>query len=501
MEPTIHTYIANELIMAEPNWQKVQEDKEQKKQAVTSYIASKCKVDSDTKVLRNIGASLSNGAELKIDILTGGLANYTYKISCKDTNNISTEHKLFAKLSFPFAQLFPDKPCPLSRTQNEFEMMRTFHKLSPGLVASPYFCDDIGEDMKLLVTHWSPVDEQFGNQFIDGTVDMRTATTIAEGISNLHCFSGIDLDFNSSMRPWFHSLTPILKDIVNALHKSENQDRVGARAKEVGENATSDMFDSYVNTLDVTECLIHGDLHTFNILVGAKPSIETLENFDASGSVVLCDWEMAHGGTAGHDIGTLRSFPISCAFAHSINGHRHAALDCLSWLNAFWSSYEAAVRKANNSEEQVTRIFRHSLQYSALYLLGHYALNIHIEFLPIDEGNVEDLTKVKESIGLVGLKYFEWGMDESLSLDELKANYSQAIEEEMTMLLSIKKVRRSRRASVLRASGRRVSDANLYFAAPDRVSIISADGSAIISKLKTLPSETEIGHEVSASAQ
>ena len=92
MEPTIHTYIANELIMAEPNWQKVQEDKEQKKQAVTSYIASKCKVDSDTKVLRNIGASLSNGAELKIDILTGGLANYTYKISCKDPNNITVKY-------------------------------------------------------------------------------------------------------------------------------------------------------------------------------------------------------------------------------------------------------------------------------------------------------------------------------------------------------------------------------------------------------------------------
>lgn len=86
--------------MAEPNWQKVQEDKEQKKQAVTSYIASKCKVDSDIKVLRDIGASLSNGAELEIDILTGGLANYTYKIACKDTNDINTEHKLFAKLSF-----------------------------------------------------------------------------------------------------------------------------------------------------------------------------------------------------------------------------------------------------------------------------------------------------------------------------------------------------------------------------------------------------------------
>lgn len=485
--------------MAEPNWEEVQEDKEQKKQLVTSYIASKCKVDSDVEDLREIGACLSNGAKLEIDILTGGLANYTYKICCKGTKG--TDHKLFAKLSFPFAQLFPDKPCPLSRTQNEFEMMHTFHKLSPGLVASPYFCDDIGEGMKLLVTQWSPVDEQFANQFIDGTVDLRTGAKIAEGISTLHCSPDVDLDFNSKMRPFFHSLTPILKDILNGLHKSENQDRVGARAKEVGEDATTDMFDNYVNTVDLAECLIHGDLHSFNILVGAKPSIESLENFDASGSVVLCDWEMAHGGTAGHDIGTLRSFPISCAFAHSINGHRHAALDCLSWLDTLWSSYEVAVNKVNTSEEQVTRIFRHSLQYTGLYLLAYYALNIHMEFLPIDEGNVEDLTKVKESIGLVGLKCLEWGMDKSLSLAELKANYSQAIEEEMAILLSTKKVRRNRRSSVLRASGRRVSDANLHFSALDRLSIISADGSAFVSKLETLPSETGLGEEDAASAQ
>lgn len=470
--------------MAEPNWQEVQEDKEQKKQAVTSYIASKCEADSEVENLREIGTCLSNGAKLEIDILTGGLANYTYKISCKDTNN-GIEHKLFAKLSFPFAQLFPDKPCPLSRTQNEFEMMRTFHKFSPGLVACPYFCDDIDEGMKLLVTQWSPVDEQFANQFIDGTVDGRTAAKIAEGISNLHCSPDVDLDFNTKMRPWFHSLTPILKDIINDLHKSENEDRVGAYAKEVGEDATTDMFDAYVNTIDVSECLIHGDLHSFNILVGAKPSIDSLENFDASGSVVLCDWEMAHGGTAGHDIGTLRSFPISCAFAHSINSHRHAALDCLSWLDKFWSSYEAAVCKVDTSEEQVTRIFRHSLQYTALYLLAYYGLNVHMEFLPIDEGNVDDLTKVKESIGLVGLKCLEWGMDESLSLDELKANYSQVIEEEMAILLNIKKVRSNRRSSVLRTSGRRVSDANLHFAALDRLSIISADGSAFVSKLET----------------
>ena len=159
------------------------------------------------------------------------------------------------------------------------------------------------------------------------------------------------------------------------------------------------------------------------------------------------------------------------------------------------------MRNAGTSEEQITRIFRHSLQYTALYLLAYYGLNIHMEFLPIDGGNTKDLDKVKESIGLVGLKYLEWGMDESLPLDELKQNYEQAIEEEMNRLLTIKKVRRNRRSSVLRASGRRVSDAILHFADLERLSILSADRASFTSKLETLPSDSALGEEVAASAQ
>ena len=67
--------------MADPDWTQVNADKEAKKQKVSSYIATKCRIDSDVDDLRTIGACLSNGAKLEIDILTGGLANYTYKIA------------------------------------------------------------------------------------------------------------------------------------------------------------------------------------------------------------------------------------------------------------------------------------------------------------------------------------------------------------------------------------------------------------------------------------
>ena len=343
--------------------------------------------------------------------------------------------------------------------------------------------------MKILVTQWSPVDEQFGNQFIDGVIDLRIADKLAGGVSALHCSTETDMEFNSGMRPWARSLSPIIQEIVGGLHTPEKTDRVAVLAKDFGEKKTTAMLDSYIASLDETDCIIHGDMHVFNILAGAKPSIESLENFEESGGVVICDWEMSRGGVAGIDIGPCRSFPISCAFAHALNQNSVAGTNCIEWLDSFWSSYEASIRKSGKTEKEVTKVFRQSLQYTALYCLAYYGINVHMEFLPIDEGNEEDLTKVKESIGLFGLKCLQYGMDTSLSLVELKNNYEQAIKQEMTFLHKVKKVQRGRRSSMLRASGRRVSDANLHYAL-DRLSFASNEGRreslAMIHKLESV---------------
>ncbi len=62
----------------------------------------------------------------------------------------------------------------LIRTTNEYKMMELFYNINPEAVAVPYLCLDIG-DMKLLVTQWSDANEQWANQFIDGSVDARYA--------------------------------------------------------------------------------------------------------------------------------------------------------------------------------------------------------------------------------------------------------------------------------------------------------------------------------------
>merc|ERR1719223_1118812 len=125
--------------------------------------------------------------------------------------------------------------------------------------------------MKLLATQWSPVDEQMGNQFIDGSVGGRLAATIADGIFKLHSSQDLDTEFNSEMKPFFESLNPILESIITGLHDQEDGDRVGALAKEAGREKTTEMFDAFAETSNASDCLIHGDLHAFNVMVGAKP--------------------------------------------------------------------------------------------------------------------------------------------------------------------------------------------------------------------------------------
>ena len=80
--------------------------------------------------------------------------------------------QLYAKVSFSWAVCDPNANMDTERTVNEFKMMKTLNEIDPASVVAPYLCLDV-EGMKLLVTQWSLADEQWANQFIDGTVDVR----------------------------------------------------------------------------------------------------------------------------------------------------------------------------------------------------------------------------------------------------------------------------------------------------------------------------------------
>jgi hypothetical protein len=170
-----------------PDFNAIEEDKEAKKQLVIDFIKPKCTADSPFQDLRDIGVALEDeGDDLKLKILSGGISNYSYKVSTTTKQN--TNMSLYAKLAFSYnVQFGPDKAFPVTRTENEFQMIKTFQEMAPGSVVVPYFCADLGDDIRLLVTEWSKADEKFGNQFIDGAVDIRTVKQLVDCLSGLHC--------------------------------------------------------------------------------------------------------------------------------------------------------------------------------------------------------------------------------------------------------------------------------------------------------------------------
>ena len=96
-------------------------DKEALKLLVIDAISKQCisaaaeSADKDIlpSDIRKLASALNNGHTLQLTILSGGLANYSYKVTCTDK---LTDVVLFAKLTFTYALVFPDKPCPLDRT-------------------------------------------------------------------------------------------------------------------------------------------------------------------------------------------------------------------------------------------------------------------------------------------------------------------------------------------------------------------------------------------------
>ena len=269
-------------------------DKHVKKTLLIDTITKEC-ASSHHEILQQLNDAISSGGKLEATVLSGGYTNYSYKVYV-DNN---PELQVFAKLCFEYALWNPDKSAhhDLQRTENEYEIMMTVASKTPDSVVEPLALLDIkheGQNMKLLVTAWSKADEQFCNQFIDGSVDPRIAQKLADTFAALHTIKDFDPSFNETVKPcMLNLLVETVKPMAQAASKSDNpKDRTEGYCTELGEQLMKIMTAS-IDDYNKQECLIHADAHVFNMLVEAKPSVEKLEEFGHNGTLVLCDWEMA----------------------------------------------------------------------------------------------------------------------------------------------------------------------------------------------------------------
>jgi len=457
--------------------------KEELKRLVIDALTEEFKKASsqEHEAVRAFSKGLEEDQELELTILTGGLCNYSYKLQFKnkDGNNKNDDTAaLFVKLTFGSPVAFPDTPCSPERTKYEFKMMDLFAKITPypESAVTPYLCFDLEEseeNMTLLVTEFSSrLEEQAGSLFVDGgTIDRAYADKIANSISTLHNTEVTEPDFNEGMKEFFINMTKLARMIFGAYldEANEQPDRASQRARAIGKDALDEIMDVYCKKIMRTDCYIHGDCQAFNILV--EGDLKALVNEDESsvGDVAFIDWEFSHVGPLGKDIGFAQCFPMACLLAHAINGDEASSKSILEFFDALWETYSASIN-LDGKDLSLVDLYRQTIGFLGVMLQTYSGVGIHMDYLPLEEGNTEDLIKVKESLGVLALECYEigWlGRPEGATLEELRTRFSDAVQKEMNHLTPVAETepRRpsARRSLMLRTKGRRVSDAHSYF--------------------------------------
>ncbi|KAL9188409.1 hypothetical protein ACHAXT_006787 [Thalassiosira profunda] len=450
-----------------------EEDKRIKKDLLLETIASKC-ASSSHDMMRKIHHAINeagDASKLEAAILSGGYTNYSYRVFVDK----HPELVIFAKFCFDFAMWNPDPDAyhDLKRTDNEYKIMKKVSAHAPDCVVAPIALWDLkqdGQQMKLLVTEWSKGDEQFCNQFIDGTVDPRIAPKIASTLATLHNIEGFDPDFNAQVNDCVWNMFEQMKEGARERCNVQSpKDRTEAYCASLDEEALLGTIDAMVENCAQGDCLIHSDAHVFNTLVEGKPSVDDLDTFGPEGTLVLCDWEMAYVGPIGKDIGWALSFPIACMVAHALNGHMDTKDSILAHNNSLLDSYIFKMIESGNSKEEMAGVLRNIFGYIGLFHYQiFYVMQCQIDSVPVE--NDEQATYVRDAMGTLGLKLIRLGFEanfvsESATLEDVRSIYDSLWEEEMTraseVFASKRQKQQPRKSSVLRAANRRISDAML----------------------------------------
>jgi thiamine kinase-like enzyme len=450
-------------------------DQEAKKVIVLQEIVKICKSSKSNKALTKLRDGIDVGRDLSIQIVSGGLTNYSYKIYLKE----DAAHALYAKLAFEHTVFDQEKTqtYDLERTVNECKMMDMFSKHHSDMVATPLGRFDIkgkdGKAMKLMVTEWCENDEQLANQFIEGMVDLRLAPKMAAAMATLHT-QPFDPQFNAAACKYVLAVWEGMREEVDTQsippEAERKATRTETRCQELGRVKLNGIVDASLANFCSQECLVHNDYHAFNMIVELKPSCTSLETFGSKGSITIVDWEMAMVSSAGRDVGLTHCFPSMCAIAHALAGHQNLASNIIEFNNMVWGAYDSEMRAHGKDENDLGKVF-----CDALGCVPYYCWHAHIDHLNIDcESGVE---YVRDCVGYIWMTLMSWAFGGDVEDDEtlvaLRTKYNTLMEKEISAALLVHpgRCRGDRRASMLRASGRRVSDAPLTFRDAARLSI------------------------------
>jgi hypothetical protein len=449
--------------------------KDELKRLVIDALKEEFKKPSGHEDINTFCKGLEEGREMQLKILTGGLCNYSYKLNLKGGDD-EEDVALFVKLTFGSPVAFPDVPCSPDRTKYEFKAMEMFAKVTPypKSAITPYgFFDVEGseENMKIIVMQYSSrLEEQAGNLFVDGgSIDKEYAVKIAKSLSALHSAEVTEPEFNEDMVEFYTAMNGITSMIFAGYldESDENPNRTALAGRAIGKDGLDEIVDAIYTYLTRKDCYIHGDCHMFNMLFEGTMQAAMNEDENTIGDVAIIDWEFAHCGPQGKDLGWVQVFPIACALAHAVNGDKENSDNIVQFLENFWEAYEASINQ-DGKDLSLVDIYRQVLAGLGIMLLVYSGVGVHCEYLPVEEGNEKYMIEVKLSLGVLALECFEMGYRgklEGATLGELRKHFKDAIQTEIDLLSPTVQPRKIsfRRSSVLRTTKKRVSDAHSYF--------------------------------------
>jgi hypothetical protein len=461
-------------------------DRESKLRMVLQSVEDNLSADSEHEDIRYIYQALHAGDSLRGKVLSGGYTNYSYQLYLENDRKT----KLFAKACFSYALWCPGekKHYDLDRQTCEFNLMKQFSETmgsdndneeSP--VVKPYLLLDISDEVRVLVSQWASADEQWANQFIEGEVDRRVLPKVATAMTKVSLTELEDKDFNQGMLTGLREMMGTFEATNDKLFdqtQNPNSDACIKYLHYIGRNRFQLLQDAMHAIESRKDCLVHADSHLFNILVEAKPDIEKLHQFGEKGNFVLCDWEMAHVSCHGLDLGVLFYIPIACAYFHAAGGFLDKAQEIIGHLDEIWETYAThMVQEGGKDEDFLKDAFLNVAGFCGGRMFSVlYASKAQVEYLHNGDLTQEEIDTVLATVGLTGVQLEEvaFGCDREdvdISLEDLREWFRSLLQEKASSLATEMASRRTsairrrsrRTSSLLRVTGRRVSDASLQF--------------------------------------
>lgn len=150
---------------------------------------------------------------------------------------------------------------------------------------------------------------------------------------------------------------------------------------------------------------------------------------------------------------------------HAAHGRDDTASEIVHCCVRFWGEYSRIlVEDGNKDERDMARIFQTCMGWAGMYLFYMFYLGgAFNEYLPTDNLSDDMIAQGMGAIGIAGLSCLEIAFgssDRDFTLDELRRRFQNIIETEIDALVKASSQYRvhDRRSSLLRNSGRRVSD-------------------------------------------